>query len=236
MAKPTNIFLIRHGESEGNVDKSVYEKIPDYAIPLTELGRQQARDCGKWLDVNFGANGFFFYVSPFRRTRQTFEEIIAGSNFWFDYREDPRLREQEWTTRVKGYDMNEELERASFGHFYYRFGGGENCADVFDRCSDFLDTLFRDFEKSRFPPNCAIVSHGMAIRVLLMRWFHLTVEEFEALRNPKNASVIRLQLEPSAWGKKDRYRLVTELGRYESQDHNYQFPIVLPRPKGRRIV
>lgn len=32
------IFLVRHGESEGNVDKSVHEKMADHAIPLSENG------------------------------------------------------------------------------------------------------------------------------------------------------------------------------------------------------
>ncbi len=31
--KPKRILLARHGESVGNVDKSAYARIPDYAFP-----------------------------------------------------------------------------------------------------------------------------------------------------------------------------------------------------------
>ena len=94
----------------------------------------------------------------------------------------------EWAGKMQGYDSKQEIERKSYGHFYYRFNGGESCADVYDRISNFFDSLFRDFEKKDFPKTCAIVSHGMALRVFLMRWFHLTVEEFELLKNPMNCS------------------------------------------------
>ena len=40
--KPENIFIVRHGESEGNVDKTIYERKPDYAITLTSTGKNQA--------------------------------------------------------------------------------------------------------------------------------------------------------------------------------------------------
>src|SRR6185295_12814723 len=104
--------------------------------------------------------------------------------------EDPRLREQEHTPRVlTGEDDDRdaiEKERDDYGHFYYRFEGGESCADVFDRISDFLSTLFRDFEKPEFPNDVVIVSHGMTNRLFLMRLLKYTVEEFEFLRNPDN--------------------------------------------------
>jgi broad specificity phosphatase PhoE len=40
--KPKRIVLVRHGESEGNVDKEKYFSIPDYKLNLTDQGRQQA--------------------------------------------------------------------------------------------------------------------------------------------------------------------------------------------------
>jgi broad specificity phosphatase PhoE len=44
--KPIRIFIIRHGESEGNVDKNIYLKKPDYALNLTSTGIEQARGAG----------------------------------------------------------------------------------------------------------------------------------------------------------------------------------------------
>lgn len=46
------VFLVRHGESVCNTDKSVLTRYPDYAIPLTENGSRQAQEAGKFL-LNF---------------------------------------------------------------------------------------------------------------------------------------------------------------------------------------
>jgi broad specificity phosphatase PhoE len=46
MSRPRNIILIRHGQSEANVDKTIYKTKPDYAMELTELGKQQALEAG----------------------------------------------------------------------------------------------------------------------------------------------------------------------------------------------
>ena len=40
--KLKRIFLIRHGESEGNLDLSKHRNLPDPVIPLTPAGKEQA--------------------------------------------------------------------------------------------------------------------------------------------------------------------------------------------------
>jgi len=40
--------------------------------------------------------------------------------------------------------------------------------------------------------NVVIVTHGLTLRVILMRWFHWSRELFEATSNPGNCSVITL--------------------------------------------
>jgi len=47
------ILLIRHAESEGNVDKSIWCTTPDYLIPLSEKGIKQAQQAGKKKLKNF---------------------------------------------------------------------------------------------------------------------------------------------------------------------------------------
>lgn len=51
-----NIFLIRHAESKGNVDKSIHTTMPDHAIPLSNRGEIQAALAGEklaaWLELN----------------------------------------------------------------------------------------------------------------------------------------------------------------------------------------
>lgn len=220
--KPERIFIVRHGQSQGNVDREIYKDIPDYALQLTPLGVEQAAKVGHDIAQIIRGESIQFYVSPFWRTRQTYLGIVKeNSSSKISYYEDPRLREQEWNQKLGsrgGYRDNEEVDRDNYGHFYYRFNGGESCADVFDRVSDFMGTMFRDFKKSTFPRNVIIVSHGMTMRLFIMRWFHASVEEFETWGNPKNCEVLLL-------GRRDdeKYSLVTPLRRHKLR-HNFQFP------------
>jgi broad specificity phosphatase PhoE len=218
--KPKRIILIRHGESEGNVDKTVYQRKPDYALDLTRKGRDQAFNAGARLKDLVGKESICFYGSPFYRAKQTYEQI---KKFFPDapYREDVRLREQEWTT----YKMREDVEyinaeRDEVGHFFYRFkDSGESCADVYDRVTTFLDTLHRDFEKEDFPENCAFSGHGMTNRVILMRFFHWTVDEFELVRNPDNCEFYILERYDDKG--KFKYKLITEPKRYEKLNRKF---------------
>src|SRR3954467_516632 len=54
MAPERRIVLVRHGESTGNVDDTVYEREPDHALALTERGWRQAQETGKRLREVFG--------------------------------------------------------------------------------------------------------------------------------------------------------------------------------------
>jgi broad specificity phosphatase PhoE len=217
MAKPKRIILVRHGQSEGNADdtKEVYGKTPDYALNLSPRGRKEAYTLGGVLMDLIGKESVQFYRSPFYRTRQTHEELapfFPGASC----KEDIRLREQERNGRLEPHHGDAvDQERDAYGHFYYRFQGGESCADVFDRISSFLDTLHRDFEKAAFPDNAVIVAHGMTNRVFLMRFLHYTVEEFEFLRNPKNCGMYVLELRESF--PKPKYHLTEEPARYEKR-------------------
>ncbi len=51
-----------------------------------------------------------------------------------------------------------------------------------------------------------ITTHGTAIRLFLMRWFHWTVEQFEATRNPHNCEIFELELQEN-----NKYKLLTPL-------------------------
>jgi broad specificity phosphatase PhoE len=41
-----HIYLIRHGQSQGDVDQAIYRETPDHAIGLSDLGVEQARAAG----------------------------------------------------------------------------------------------------------------------------------------------------------------------------------------------
>ncbi|CAD2215626.1 Histidine phosphatase superfamily (branch 1), putative [Angomonas deanei] len=72
---PRRLLLVRHGESLANVDREVYSTTPDWRIPLTERGREQAYDCGRRLRQIIGDEQLYVYYSPYQRTRETLEEI-----------------------------------------------------------------------------------------------------------------------------------------------------------------
>jgi broad specificity phosphatase PhoE len=144
---PRRLLLVRHGESEANVNREVYSTTPDWKIPLTPLGREQAFDCGKRLRNIIKDEKLYIYYSPYARTRQTLDEIRRS----FDEsqiqgeREDERLREQEMGNYQPMADMDRTwASRNKFGRLYYRFPFGESGADVGDRVSGFFDSLLRE--------------------------------------------------------------------------------------------
>jgi len=211
--KPNRIILIRHGESEGNLDKDKYRTVPDYALNLTSKGIEQAQKAGDEIKQIIGQESVYAYVSPYFRTRQTLQYLKEGiSDNIARVIEDPRIREMDWG-HLRHPDENNEIakQRDEYSTFYYRVLDGESGADVFDRVSTFLETMYRDFRKSDYPQNTLIVTHGLTLRLFLMRWFHWTVEEFENLLNPHNCQVVVMQQRPDG-----TYELVGNLAKRNS--------------------
>jgi broad specificity phosphatase PhoE len=194
--RPRRIILVRHGESEGNIDDTIYERVPDHRIGLTAKGFEQARHTGEKIRELLGDESCEVYVSPYHRTRQTLEALglpVAA----YDVRVEPRLREQDWANFQDAEDIAQQRElRDRYGHFYYRFTHGESGSDVYDRVSTFLESMFRNFVTPTAPRNVVIVTHGLTMRLFCMRWFHWSVEYFESLENPGNAQPVVLLRQP----------------------------------------
>lgn len=226
--KPERIFLVRHGESTGNVDSSVYETTPDWKIPLTPKGQKQAKEASRKLFKKMDIckelecyQRFSFhdhpllavYCSPWYRARQTAAPFVEKLHSSFEiprytYKEDPRIREQDWGNyRKDPWSSKINRERNTFGSFFYRMPFGESGADVFDRVSTFNETFHRDFQKEDFPKNVVIFTHGCTLRIFLMRWFHWTVEEFQNVCNPSNCKIVEMRLHDN------KYELITKLSK-----------------------
>lgn len=209
---PKRIILVRHGESQGNLDMSAYTTTPDYRMPLTSLGIEQAQAAGKKIHQVVSQDGksenwkVYFYVSPYERTRSTLREM--GKAFSrkkiIGVREECRIREQDFGN----FQVEERMKaikqtRERFGRFFFRFPEGESAADVFDRVANFLESMWRDIKMKRLEQdehsdiNLVIVSHGLASRVFLMKWFKWTVEQFEMLNNFENCEFRVMQLGPA---------------------------------------
>ena len=201
--RPRRIILIRHGESQGNVDDAIYETVPDHALTLTAQGRREASEAGRWLRAYLRDEPVTLYTSPYVRTRETADLLGLGIDREA-MRTEPRLREQDWANFQDPVDIAvQKRQRNEYGHFYYRFTHGESGSDVYDRVSTFLESLWRSFvEPGTAEQNLVIVTHGLTMRLFCMRWFHWSVEYFESLENPVNGGHVVLERQPSL-----KYRL-----------------------------
>lgn len=188
--KPTlTIKLVRHGQSKANTGEVLPHLVGDARIGLSESGRQEAHAAGQTIGRGFLSQAGI-YVSPYERTRETARLILRGAGVdpLAKVYEDPRLREVE-----RGYaDEASQFElRKVHGWFYYRHSGGESPADCYDRTSAFLESMMRGAERSG-AQKFVIVTHGMTIRCFVMRFLHLTVEQFESMANPNNCDVVTI--------------------------------------------
>ncbi|GMF24025.1 unnamed protein product [Phytophthora lilii] len=193
---PKRLILVRHGESEGNIDPLLYGRVPDNAMHLTELGYEQAVAAGESIKKIVGNETMRFIVSPYVRTIETFCGILKAWGFEgksIPWTEEPRIREQDFGNFQEPMKIREcKAQRRRFGSFFYRFPSGESPADVYDRVSSFLESLYRMFEKSS-EENYVLVTHGVAIRVILTRYFKYRISEFEMLENFHNGEFVVLE-------------------------------------------
>lgn len=229
---PKRIYLIRHGESQGNVDEEVYARIPDNKIPLTARGRQQAVIAGVKLWASLlKANSdnthqrTKFWISPHRRSSETAKLLLDGfgtpAKTSVVVRHEPRLREQDFGNFREHNPQQKKFkelleEREKYGRFYYRFPNGESGADVYDRVSTFMETLYRDLESGDFDSIC-LVSHGLTCRLFLMRFLRWPVETFEKMANFNNCEIAILEKD-SVTGS---YALVTNDVHSRSADDTF---------------
>jgi len=206
---PKRLILIRHGESEGNVDHHIYETVADGQLHLTEEGWKQARCAGKALKRIVGDEPVKFMVSPYVRTRETLNAVVEpwGTLANVDWYEDPRIREQDFGNFQDVEAVQKaKKERANFGPFFYRMTNGESPSDVYDRLSSFFESMYRDWD--RFPLeevknlNYVIVCHGITIACFLMRLFKYSVDDFHNYQNFSNAEFCVLDR-----GVNDKYSL-----------------------------
>jgi len=87
----TTFFLVRHGEGEQNVLRTLNSLSEGERFGLTEEGRTQVEATAKELA---GEDIDFIYSSPIRRTRETAEIISTATSIGIVY--DERLRETDF--------------------------------------------------------------------------------------------------------------------------------------------
>eukprot|EP00697_Spironema_sp_BW2_P004194 gnl/Spiro4/15685_TR8432_c1_g1_i1.p1 gnl/Spiro4/15685_TR8432_c1_g1~~gnl/Spiro4/15685_TR8432_c1_g1_i1.p1 ORF type:complete len:628 (-),score=201.29 gnl/Spiro4/15685_TR8432_c1_g1_i1:41-1651(-) len=199
---PSRIILLRHGQSEGNVNPGIYSFKGDSRLELTPKGLEESQQAGARLAKLEGLGKIFVAVSPFERCQQTLYGLFEGG-FPRDQvgvlHHDPRIREQEFGNfQSPGLTAAVRVEEQAVGRFYYRRPNAESCADVFDRVNSFWESLVGEgpssmlLERDSVYDTCLLVTHGLTVRLLLAAVFKWSVSTFESVFNMGNCEHIVL--------------------------------------------
>jgi broad specificity phosphatase PhoE len=143
---PRELWLLRHAESEANLATAqawrdgaeVLDHDADEEVALSARGRQQADDAGRRLaELEPSRRPTLALVSPYRRTRETFERMVAAGGLDLPAHTDERLRERDvgQFDRLTGAGLRarhpeEAARRRRTAKAWYRAPGGESWADV----------------------------------------------------------------------------------------------------------
>ena len=209
------VFLVRHGESLGNLDGSAYRQFGDHNVPLSEWGYRQAVEAGKAIAAHLERAPVAklaklnIWYSPFLRTRQSKDALLEALPIGIVgyVREDYLLREQDFGLFTEIYDHAEQKQkfpdefekwarlRSNSGKFYARPPDGESRADVAQRVRLFIQTVMH--EASNGHETIVIVGHGVTNRAFELNFLQHTVEWFERSENPGNADITLIEGSPA---------------------------------------
>jgi len=212
---PQEIWLVRHGQSAGNVARDAAEAAAglridiaerDVDVPLSELGVRQSQALAGWF-ASLGPDRQPTVVlhSPYVRAAQTADLVMAGMQReeLVALHADERLREKEFgildRLTVRGIaEQFPELheQRRHVGKFYFRPPGGESWCDVILRLRSVLDTITREYARERV----LIVGHQVIVncfRYLLERMDEATILEQDRAGDVPNCSVTSYAFDPT---------------------------------------
>ena len=215
---PTQLYLVRHGQSAGNVARDAAhaagaERIElvgrDVDVPLSALGERQAVALGRWFaEGHEDGRPEVLLSSPYVRAIQTAERFRAAGGC--DAAEpiciDERLREKEFgiLDGLTGAGITklfpEQAQfRAQLGKFYHRTPGGESWTDVILRLRSVLDTVSLHYAGKR------VMIFGHQVVVLCMRYILENMDEAGILAVDKAADVANCSI--------TEYRFDADMGR-----------------------
>lgn len=198
------IYLIRHAQSNANVDFTHLREIPNPNVDLTEIGYLQANQSGKFLNKNLKleeTEKLVIWTSPYYRTRQTAKVILNNIEHQnISKRESIYLAERQFglVEEVEDY-QNKYPDHVNHYNFYKnnnvdffaRPPLGESPFDLALRVDNFIKTEINTSPYS----NHIIVSHGAAIKAIILMCLRLEYETYQNFINPNNASIILLTKE-----------------------------------------
>ncbi|MBB3859920.1 broad specificity phosphatase PhoE [Novosphingobium hassiacum] len=230
---PSTLWLIRHGQSAGNVARDEADALGahrialdhrDVDVPLSALGREQACALGHWFaSGEEGARPEVVLASPYVRAVQTAELFREAGGCDADLRIciDERLREKEFgvldgltVSGIHHFEPEQAQFRKVLGKFYHRPPGGESWVDVIFRLRALLDTVSLHYAGKRV----MIVGHQVV--VLCMRYIieHMTEADILAIDREgdvANCAVTQYRHDTSAKGDGqlvlERYNVVAPM-------------------------
>jgi 2,3-bisphosphoglycerate-dependent phosphoglycerate mutase len=192
---PERLWIVRHGESAGNVARDaataaglhlidIAER--DVDVPLSALGEEQSRALGRWfaaLPARERPN--VVLTSPYLRARRTAELVEEAGGLCAEQSSfvvDERLREKEFgvldrltRTGIERHHPDQAEFRRILGKFYHRPPGGESWCDVILRLRSALDTI------SLHHSGCRVLIVGHQVVVLCLRYLLEAMTEDEIL-------------------------------------------------------
>jgi len=222
---PTHLWIIRHGQSAGNVARDLAEDAGvelielatrDADVPLSDLGQQQSMALARWFEqMPHEQRPELLLVSPFVRARQTGDAVVRALGLEADAMcVDERLREKEFGvldrfTRQGIHRRFPELaeQRKLVGKFYFRPPGGESWCDVVLRLRSVLEMLRRDARQRRV----AIIAHQVIVncfRYLLEQLDEQRLLAIDRQADVPNCGITEYRCEPKAAATQSTMRLV----------------------------
>jgi broad specificity phosphatase PhoE len=171
------LILIRHGESEGNRDRTFTQHAD---VSLTALGREQAQRAAACITARF--QPVRLVSSPYARARDTAAIIATALRLPVDL--EPALREQSFGV-FAGQPYTALLSDAAYHdgpRWYWRPQGGESLIDVSARVVPAVERIARESAGR----DCIVVSHG---GVMLALCAHVT-GRWDALSVAPNGGIV----------------------------------------------
>lgn len=210
---PYKIIVMRHAESQEDIDKRVYAHTADLDIALSPNGEKQSEDTGSMLASMLVGKTVHFYISPGLRLRQTYSLITARfpKDITHSFTVETLILKQFWGDVTVENRREIEIARYKEGVLIYKFPNGESGSQLVQRFELFAKNLREQFLEKNFPQNIVIITHGFEMRVFLMVWFGWDVSYFEKLANPRNCEMVTLSLQID-----DSYLLENNLRMYDS--------------------
>jgi broad specificity phosphatase PhoE len=161
---PTELVLVRHAESVGNVADSEAraagaERLElsarDADVELSDNGREQARTLGRWVaGLSEGDWPDLVMSSPYRRAAETATMALGDRDV--ELLLDERLRERDLgvldgltSTGIRKKYPEEAERRKWLGKFYYQPPSGESWADVALRVRSLVADLREGYDGCR---------------------------------------------------------------------------------------